>query len=84
MGEYNFVLKDALKCIELDPEFYKGYLRASSGYFELGQYEMALNMLEKSKKINIEKDLMEMKENIIAKMQEEKFNSESKFINLKF
>lgn len=62
LGNYQSALDDALKAIELDVNYAKGYYRAACAYFELGQYEKAsviLNSNEQTIK-EIEDEVIEL------------------------
>jgi DnaJ family protein C protein 7 len=51
MKNYKDALKDALKCVELDPKFVKGYFRAGTAYTCLGQLDQAASQLQLALKI---------------------------------
>lgn len=52
LGAYNDALKDAEKCIELKPDFVKGYARKGNAYFWTKQYNRALQAFEDGLKID--------------------------------
>lgn len=52
LGAYNDALKDAEKCIELKPDFVKGYARKGHAYFWTKQYNRALQAYDDGLKID--------------------------------
>lgn len=52
LHDYELALSDANKCIELKPEFIKGYSRAGQALFQLGEYEKAKQTYEKGLKLD--------------------------------
>lgn len=46
-GVYKLALKDAMKCIEIDSDFVKGYYRASLAYYEMGLLNEASDIIKK-------------------------------------
>lgn len=62
LGNYQSALDDALKAIELDRTYVKGYYRAACAYYELGQYDKSsaiLNSNEQTVK-EIEDEVLEL------------------------
>lgn len=45
-------MKDAQKCLELDPNFAKGYYKVGKVYKKLGQFDKAIEMFYKSLNLN--------------------------------
>jgi len=46
LGNYKLALNDALKCIELDPNYAKGYFRAALAYYEMNKIDEAIKLVE--------------------------------------
>jgi hypothetical protein len=69
-------LADALKCIELDESFVRGYFRAATCYYEMGDYDNSLALITKYK--GDDKDLDELLGKVKVKMQEEEILFKSK------
>jgi tetratricopeptide (TPR) repeat protein len=76
LGDYEESLKDAKRCIELDPNFFKGYYRSAFNYFLMDDFESALKMIEESN--SKEPDIISLKDIILNKIQEETQVSTSK------
>ena len=53
LGAYNDALKDAEKCIELKPDFVKGYARKGNAYFWMKQYNRALQAYDDGLKVDL-------------------------------
>ncbi|EPY26571.1 stress-induced-phosphoprotein 1 [Strigomonas culicis] len=52
LGAFNDALKDAEKCVELKPDFVKGYTRKGHAYFWTKQYNRALQAYDEGLKID--------------------------------
>lgn len=52
LGAYNDALKDAEKCVELKPDFVKGYARKGHAYFWTKQYNRALQAYDDGLKVD--------------------------------
>ncbi|KAK7198463.1 stress-induced protein sti1 [Novymonas esmeraldas] len=52
LGAFNDALKDAEKCIELKPDFVKGYARKGHAYFWTKQYNRALQAYDEGLKVD--------------------------------
>lgn len=52
LGAFNDALKDAEKCIELKPDFVKGYARKGHAYFWTKQYNRALQAYDDGLKVD--------------------------------
>ena len=63
-------LADALECVELDPGFYKGYARVAAAKEALGDYEEALDHLDKGLALNPEsKVLVREKARLVSRLE---------------
>lgn len=51
LGKFDLALEDANKCIELVPNFARGYLRRSVALTGLGEYELAMTAAEEGYKL---------------------------------
>jgi len=50
--ELAYALKDAEKCLQLDPNFIKGYLRKGNCHHLMKEYHKALDAYEKGLKLD--------------------------------
>ncbi|BFU18651.1 protein phosphatase, putative [Entamoeba histolytica HM-1:IMSS-B] len=49
---YKAAISDAERCVEIDPNFVKGYYRQASAFAALGQLQEAISACEKAKKLS--------------------------------
>ena len=60
--EFTYALKDAEKCLQLDPNFVKAYLRKGTCHHFMKEYHKALDSFDKGLKLDPEnKELKEAK-----------------------
>jgi len=84
LGHYKSSLTDALKSIEINPQFIKGYFRAAQSLMNINILDKSLEYLEKceenseNEKLNL-KGCKALKELIIYKQKEHEYNKTSKF-----
>jgi tetratricopeptide (TPR) repeat protein len=64
MGEYDKALLDALHSIKIDSNYLRGYYRAAYAFYEKGEYNSALEILDKSNKVIGDKELTALRDKI--------------------
>jgi DnaJ family protein C protein 7 len=72
-GLYKLALKDALKSIELDKNYFKGYYRAALSYYEMEEYNDALKIITQMKEMSDDtqnKEIHNLESNILMKHKE--------------
>jgi stress-induced-phosphoprotein 1 len=68
--EFNYALKDAEKCLAIDPNFVKGYARKGTIHHFMKEYHKALECYEKGLKLDTEnKDCKEGKMKTLSAIQ---------------
>lgn len=56
LKQYDRMIRDAQKCIELNPSFVKGYFRLATGYKTTQQFTEAFHVLQRISSLNIENE----------------------------
>jgi tetratricopeptide (TPR) repeat protein len=74
MGEYNNMIRDARKCIELNPTFLKGYFRLITGLRHGKQYTEAIRLLEQIGSISMpneqKKEMDQLYDQVIEELRQ--------------
>ena len=83
IGDYESSYLDAMKSIEIDSNFTKGYFRAAMSLLYKDDFHQAIEIIEKCKleESKEESEMMQLKSVIENKMKEIEFNRQSKLIN---
>lgn len=81
LEQYEESLNDAKKCVEINPQFAKGYLRCANNYSKMNDHEKASQSYSKYLEFEYDEDILIKLENSLSKCQHNEIDTKEEEIN---